>query len=400
MKVNEKHKLRDSLKQRLDSLNLVYRNKEYNIIVVTLIIVILSRLLMYLVYKISYNFFNRGLNFINSINIWDSEWYRGIIEKGYNTHPVAHEAGDAANWAFFPFYPVIVRLVHYMFSVDIYLLGMIISTIFFIGALLISYIYIVETRKNKVQALMFMLIMSFGMYSFYFSILYTESLYFFLLVLTLYFLHKEKYICMGISGAFLSATRNLGVMIIFAVLVKYTINYLKREDKSLKGYFITAFKNSDLILGICLIPLGIFLYMAYLWRLVGDPMAFSHVQIAWGRAISNPLKQLLNGLFKGDILSIYLSFAAVFAFVCILWLVIEKRWAECVLAILFIIIPLSTGINSLPRYVIGAFVYVLSFTDFIARINNKWLWAISLIVPIIAEFILLFYWFQQIPILT
>lgn len=75
------------------------------------------------------------------------------------------------------------------------------------------------------------LIFTFGAYSFYFSILYSESLYLILLLITLFALERREYLLMGLAGAFLSATRNTGIMVVFAVGVKVIMNYIEDQKE-------------------------------------------------------------------------------------------------------------------------------------------------------------------------
>ena len=371
-----------------------YKDKKYNVILIIISLVVLSRLSMYLIYALGKGvLFQSNSSFFNSFNIWDAGWYRSIIERGYNTHYTMNIDGQA-NWAFFPLYPMIIKLIYLIIPVNINILGSIISTLFFIALLIMSYLYIIETRGNAKEGLFFVIIMTFGIYSFYFSVLYTESLYLFLLVTSLYFLHKRNYLLVGIFGALLSVTRNMGVMLVFAVAVQYLYDYFK-NNKSIKKFLSDTFKNTNLILGVSLIPLGLFLYMSYLWRLLGDPMAFSNVQIAWDKKISNPITNLISAFSKGGGLAVsYLLLWVVFSFVCIVWLIANKRYAESILGIIFILIPLSTGFQSLPRYIIGSFVYYLAFSDIVAVINKKFLNRLIIISFGLSEIFLLVLWFR------
>lgn len=371
-----------------------HKDKKYNVILIIISLVCLSRLSMYLIYVLGNGIiFQNNSSFFDAFNIWDAGWYRSIIESGYNTQYTMNADGQA-NWAFFPLYPMIIKLIHLLVPVNINILGSIVSTLFFIGLLIMSYLYIIETRGNSKEGLFFVIIMTFGVYSFYFSVLYTESLYLFLLVTALYFLHKRNYLLVGIFGALLSATRNMGVMLVFAVAIQYLYDYYK-NNKSIKELFSNTIKNTNLILGTSLIPLGLFLYMSYLWKLVGDPMAFSNVQIAWAKKISNPISNLISVCTKGGGLAVgYLLLWVVFAFICILWLVIKKRYAESILGIIFILIPLSTGFQSLPRYIIGSFVYYLAFSDIVMAINKKLLNRLIIIGFSLSEIFLLILWFR------
>ena len=48
----------------------------------------------------------------------------------------------------------------------------------------------------------------------------------------------------------------------------------------------------------CSIPLGLAIYMAYLWVLRADPLYFSHVQIHWNRHLAPPWVSLANAFGK------------------------------------------------------------------------------------------------------
>ena len=61
------------------------------------------------------------------MNPWDAEWYKGIVENGYQPP----KSSGMASWAFFPLYPLVcmaVRLVT-MESIDTYAVGMTVSNI-------------------------------------------------------------------------------------------------------------------------------------------------------------------------------------------------------------------------------------------------------------------------------
>ena len=151
-----------------------YKNKKYNVILIIISLAVLSRLSMYLTYIVGKGvLFQSNGSLFDSFNIWDAGWYRSIIEMGYNTHYNVNIDGQA-NWAFFPLYPMIIKLIHIVIPINTNVLGSIVSTIFFIGLLIMSYLYIIETRKNFKEGLFFIIIMTFGVYSFYFSLINTS----------------------------------------------------------------------------------------------------------------------------------------------------------------------------------------------------------------------------------
>lgn len=338
-----------------------YNGKKYNALIIILASVFISRAVIYLT-----NIFHQGqyismFDSIMQINKWDSGWYRSIVLDGYNEFPTGHAKGDAANWAFFPFYPMLIKSVYSVFKVDPYVIGSIISTIFWSGFLIVGYLYITETRKSIRSAVIFIILMSCGIFSFYFSITYTESTFLFFAISSLYFIQKKEYILAGIFGAIASATRNMGIMLVFAMAVEYTQSYMSKENKSIKGYIKEAFMDYKLIFGVSLIPIGFFSYMTYLWIKVGDPMAFSRIEIAWNKSFSNPIKNVYNALINNNKYDRIMALIALIAIGITIYLFIKKRYTESIMGIIFILIPLSTGMQSIGRYIIGSFVYILGF---------------------------------------
>ena len=65
--------------------------------------VVATRVLFYLIYCIQFRDSSFS-GFLGAINIWDANWYRLIVERGYEA-----SATGTASWAFFPLYPLTVR---------------------------------------------------------------------------------------------------------------------------------------------------------------------------------------------------------------------------------------------------------------------------------------------------
>lgn len=161
------------------------------------ICVIISRLICFgIFYKKTDSASIKG--YLQGFNRWDAGWYKSIIEDGYQDEPTNHEGGDAANWAFFPLMPMVVRGVSNLLNISHEFVGPAINTSVFTLALIIAWYYLEETRNKRV-ANIFVFLMTMGMYSFYFSSTYTESFYLLFIVGFFYAMKKEKYILMGIS---------------------------------------------------------------------------------------------------------------------------------------------------------------------------------------------------------
>ncbi|MCI7382760.1 MAG: hypothetical protein SPI21_07375 [Hungatella hathewayi] len=357
-----------------------------DIITMALISVLLSRIFMYFIWL---NIGSKN-TFFNDINPWDAGWYHSIVKNGYALYPTEHPEGNAANWAFFPLMPMLIRGICYIFPFSPYIIGSVANTVIFTCALIMAGIYVFQTTQNEVYAKYFIILYSFGIYSIYFSALYTESLFFLEIVCFFYFMRKKNYILMGFFGALCSSSRNVGVFLVFSIATFYTENYIiKNKSFHIIDWLITALKQPRLVFGVALIPSGIFIYMLYLYRLMGDPLAFMHIQRAWGRNMQNPFRILISAITNINSNQFYLAVFALVWFYSTFKLLKKKLYPECCLSIILLLIPLSTGIDSIPRYMIGSFVPLLGFTsDFeywslskkIVVLGGSFLWEFFLII--------------------
>ena len=213
--------------------NSYLENNKWMLPLLILFIFLLSRLLMYLVFIVWQYVNNVDIFIFDRMNNWDAGWYKSIAMDGYAPAPSPDGTGEA-NWAFFPLMPLVMRYLIRFTHGNVNVVTCIANSLFFLAGLVASASYICKTRNDYIEALLFCLIYSFGPYSFYFSIFYSESLFFLFVVLFFIFMKEERYIAMGVVGALASATRNLGVLLVFAVAVQYTSDYLRRgSGKSL-----------------------------------------------------------------------------------------------------------------------------------------------------------------------
>lgn len=337
--------------------------KHHTVYIVGMIVLslVLSRAVMYFLFVYYHKSWDFNL-FIQKINIWDAGWYRKIALDLYPVCANDPVTGQAS-WAFFPLFPVIVHYLYRITAADIYYIASFLSTVFLGMAEFAGYQYIVMTRKSVKQGIGYIYFMSFGAYSFYFSAFYTESLYLLLLTCALYFMQKEEYLKMGIAGAFLSLTRNTGILFCFTVLVYWIKKYRDHTDGSFIGFVKETACNDKLIAGTMLIPMGFFSYMVYLKYKVGDAFAFMHVQKAWWRQNLGIWKVLGDELFH-QFPPGYLGICfviSVFLLIVLIWK--HKHVEEAVLPVITLSIAATSSLGSTPRYMAGSFAVVLSLTD-------------------------------------
>ena len=213
---------------------------------------------------------------------------------------------------------------------------------------------------------------------------------------------KEKYILMGIMGALASATRNTGIMLVFAIIPHVIVKYIevKGDNKfSIKDLMAYVFKQPKLILGTCLVPAGLFLFMLYLYFKVGDGLAFVHIQRAWGINDSNFIMIIYRAIKDIGSGNFYLAIWAIWGIISIYHLIKNKRYDEGILTLILVLTPLSVRINSIPRYLIGSFFPVVSMCDMIEN-KNKFEIISFLMLAMLMSVILYRDWIIAAPYLT
>ena len=206
---------------------------------------------------------------------WDAVHYLDIGIRGY----------QGTDMAFFPLFPLLIALLGKVIGNHL-IAGMLISTAAFFFGLLFLY-KLVEHEFERSVARRAIFYVSIFPTAVFFSAVYTESLFFMLTVASFYYMRERRWWPAGVIGLLAAMTRVEGVLLIVPFAMEWYLAYktdLRRSFSSL--------------LPIGLIPLGLCIYMAYLWVLNGDPLYFSHIQSHWNRHLAAPWTAVLNSFHK------------------------------------------------------------------------------------------------------
>ena len=195
------------------------------------------------------------------LGVWanfDGEHYIYIAMDGYHQF----------DKAFFPLYPIILRLVREITGTHYILSGFILSNVLLIVSVFVLYKLISEIYKVKRPVYFVTLLLAYPA-AFFFSAVYTESLLLFLTVLALYTFYKKKGVLSGCAAALTSLTRLQGIFLVFPLFFATCVH-----AKPLKENILHAAKNL-----LIYTPLfGLALYMGYMYIKTGDPLYFRTVQ--------------------------------------------------------------------------------------------------------------------------
>jgi Mannosyltransferase (PIG-V) len=201
--------------------------------------------------------------FLAAWSRWDAIHYSWLATHGYQTGP------NAINAAFFPLQPLAVHLVAPLVGGNADLAGIVVANLAFIAALfglaaLAAREFDVATAR---RAVLYLAVFPTSLFLF---AGYAESLFLALAIWSVVATRQGRWWLAGLLGLLATLTRQVGVFLV----LPFAVSYLARA-----GWRLRALRPDAL--WVLLIPLGAALYMGWLWRVQGDPLAFMHVEAYW-----------------------------------------------------------------------------------------------------------------------
>ncbi len=252
---------------------------------------------------------------------WDSAWYLVIAHYGYRPELGTY---TSARDAFFPLYPLGLRALSDLGGLQAVLAGVLFSLAAF--ALALYCLHRLTTLElagsgrpgSGDVAGLAVLVTALAPMAFYFSAVYSESLYLALSVGLFLCARRGRWAWAGVLGALAVATRSTGLVLALPALMLYL--YGPRQDRLPDFDSARAARRpggdraraiADLgrrlracrpryklradVLWLALLPAGLGLYMAYLGLSGGDTLAPFHAQGIWGRHFAGPYVGVWDG---------------------------------------------------------------------------------------------------------
>ena len=285
---------------------------------------------------------------------WDCHWYVRIAEEGYDPFPTP-QASNVGNWGFFPFYPMIVAAISTVVPAPVIQIAAVTSLVATYAAGLLGWPLLGGNMRAYALWCAFLLA---GPFSVYFATFMTEPMFVLLTCCVLAALQRSNYLAAALFAALLSATRIVGVFIFFVVFLQMFLDH-RRAGGTVLSFPGHLLGRPDLLFAIFLAPAGLFAYVLTLHLTVGDGLAFSHVQRAFGRAVAPPWQWLWDGLTKvpqtgwAPTSSQWNAIAAVAGLALSGWLAWRRRYGVALFCAICLVLPLSAGLASLVRYTVG-----------------------------------------------
>jgi hypothetical protein len=204
---------------------------------------------------------------------WDSGWYHEIASKGYS-----FVAGQQSTVAFFPAYPVVVRIVDVVVG-DTYVAGIVVTFVCGVGVAVLLATWL-RARLSPPAAWAALLAFLLFPYAFYlYGVVYADALFVAALLGAFLLLEADRPVLAGLAGAVATAARPVGVVLIVALAVR-ALERSGALDRSATGRFDwRRARWTDA--GVLLSVLGLGAWCVYLWSRFDDPFAFATAQAAW-----------------------------------------------------------------------------------------------------------------------
>lgn len=306
---------------------------------------------------------------------WDSAWYLSIVTEGYYYLPDAY-----SNVAFFPFYPLLIGAASAVLGIAPPSAGLLVSNAAFAAALYALHRLAERELGDADTADRAVWYAAFHPASFFFSAVYTESV-FFVLVLGAFWLGGERrWLPAAALAALAAATRSVGILLWGTLGLQWmgthgwTLLAMHRAE-AWRGLWRGLRTDWPGALAIQLSPLGLLVFAAYCHHKFGEPFAFGLAQKNWNRNDAIPhghwithwMHTVHNGWLDGvtpDETRLLLDTAAyVLALVAGVWAWRRLGAAYGAFTLLGAIIPANGLTESLVRYVAVLFPTYLMLAE-------------------------------------
>jgi Mannosyltransferase (PIG-V) len=203
---------------------------------------------------------------------WDSVWYLAIAAHGY---------GDGAREAFFPLYPLVIRVAGTVTGSP--LVGGALASTALAGAGLTVLHRLVALDFGPHVARGAVVATAFFPTSFFLSAVYSESLFLALSVGAIYAARTDRWAWAGVLGGLAAATRSSGLVLLLPLALLWWAPPARRQ------------RDARDLTWLALVPAGLGAYCLFLWLDGGDPSAPFAAQEVWYRSFAGPFGGVWDG---------------------------------------------------------------------------------------------------------
>lgn len=293
-----------------------------------------------------------------SLNRWDSGHFLGIAENGYRFE---------FQYAFFPLFPLLINAFSNIFNIPFIFSGVLVN--FSSTILIIFFLYkLLEKEFKKEIAIKSVVAFLLFPASFFLLTPYSESVFILFVILSSLFLQRKKYLFVSIFVILACLTRLAGVALIPAVLLE--VYLIKKKTKDM--YFLL------------LLPLGLLIYVSYLYINTGHPFYFLEAEKYWKRDLTIPgagivitIEEFIKTQEFQKLIDLLFT---IFGIGLVLRSIKFLKPSFAMYGVISLLLPLFTPtLSSMPRFLLPIFpIFIL-----IGLIKNKYIYTIYIFISTI-----------------
>lgn len=313
----------------------------------------------------------------------DTFWYKDIAENGYSRIENPIELGYVgkdkviqSSWAMFPLYPLTIKTISFLFHLNFVQSSFIISLIFSTLSYILFYIICTSlfqlSPKFSLRNTLIFIVFPFH---YYFSMYYTEAMYFTLLALGFWSIYLKKYGWTFLTLIPLTLVRPNGIVSVLPLFLYflekdggylYWWNTLKNiELKKIRSWYWTLSA-----------PLSLLVYCLYQKEMTHFYFAYVKAQAGWNKDFMFPLLALFR---SGDLSS---QFNSIYTILILLFSIYFHKKIPLSLNILIwlsILLPLTSGsVISMPRFISTVFPITILISQ--KMIKSNYFYLVTLLI--------------------
>lgn len=295
-----------------------------------------------------------GTRLIHLLHMWDADWYVKAAANGYpSTLPQVAGPEAQSTIAFFPLFPLLIRLVHNLTGLSYIASGTIVSIASGLAAALMIGL-LVRTLADDQAGTRAVALFSFFPASVAMVLPFAEGLAVALACACLYFLVKRQWLWAGVAAGLATASRPTAVLL--PVVCAYAA-----------GMAIWRRREWRALLCLPLAPAGLIAYFLFLKARTGSLTAWFQVQekgwvqkTDWGRGTVRAVRQV----FESPLVDLNALSATLALGLTIVGLAALFWWRPPGVVVLYSLLvtalAVTSGIGSRPRYLLSAFPVVIA----------------------------------------
>lgn len=230
---------------------------------------------------------------VKNLSQWDGKWMMQIAQYGYVRF---------ADAAFFPAYPTAIRMVHDLTRMGYAVSGIVISGVAFAVALYFLGL-LVGRQFGSGAAFLSMTLLTVFPTAFFYSAVYTESLFLACSLAAVYFSYTHRFLAAGAFAMVAALTRNTGGLLEIILILDYIAMCNPRQEDAVnwrRGSGWWKYLNMQ-VAGLAIPPIGVGIYLIWLKLHTGYFLAFLHAEAIWHRT-HQPVWSVVYGAFRQLIL--------------------------------------------------------------------------------------------------